>query len=73
MVSVLAVMAMVAAMVMPAFAEAQGKGPGDCLVPGTLFSKTAKFEGPNNNPFGGSDSDFTPGGAVKLVCAPGQQ
>ena len=54
LISVLAVMAVVAEMVaimaMPALAAAQGKGPGNCLVPGTLFSQLAKEEGPNDAP-----------------------
>ena len=69
-ISVLAVMAIVAAMVavmaMPAFAEAQGKGPGACVAPGVLFSQTAKVEGPNNEFF----PDLSPGQLVKVQCTP---
>lgn len=67
-VSVLAVIAvmaaMVAVMVVPAFAEAQGKGPGNCIVPGTLFSHLAKQDGPTEYRGG------PPGQGVKAECTP---
>lgn len=57
------VAAMVAVMAVPAFAEAQGKGPGNCIVPGSLFSQTAKLDGPNNYQGG------PPGQGVKAECS----
>ena len=60
------VAAVVAIMAMPALAAAQGKGPGNSLVPGTLFSQLAKEDVPTNAP----GARVTRGQDVKAQCTP---
>jgi hypothetical protein len=55
-----------AGVALPDPGNAQGNGPGPCIVPGTLINQLAKGPGSTKDAFGG----IAPGQLVSSECTP---